>query len=156
MDMPHENKKSKVLRNVIFATSLIVTLWFLPVNAADLIHDKQADMSDYSAGALKAIFTRKRMFWGNGERIHVFIKPVNSIEHRLFLTQWLGITTYRYKKLLKVQLYSGRNSGVQIVNSDQQMMVSLLQTPYAIGYMADGTVMQNINGELELVVIFYE
>jgi len=156
MGMPHENKKSNVLRSVIFAISLTVILWLHPVNAADLIHDKQANLTDYSTGLLKAIFTRKRVFWSNGERIHVFTKPVNSIEHRIFLAQWLGITTYRYKKLLKVQLYSGKNSGVRIVNSDQQMMVSLLRTPYAIGYMADGTVIQNVNGELELVVIFYE
>ena len=156
MDMPHEKTKNSVFRSAISVISIIVTLWLLPVNAADLIHDKQANVTDYSTGALKAIFTRKRVFWNNGNRIHVFTKPVNSVEHRLFLTQWLGISSYRYKKLLNVQKYSGKNSGVRIVFSDHEMMVSLLNTPYAIGYVGDGTIVQNIDGILELVVIFYE
>ena len=156
MGMPHENKKNNVFRSVIFTISLTVALVLLPVNAVDLIHDKQAKITDYSAGAMKAIFTRKRVFWSNGERIHVFTKPVNSVEHRMFLNQWLGISTYRYKKLLNVQKYSGRNTGVQIVNSDNEMVVSLKNTPYAIGYVGNGVIVQNIDGVLELMVIFYD
>jgi len=123
--------------------------------ASDLVHSKPLNI-DYTTTTLRSIFTRKRTFWSDGKRITVFIKPVNSIEHNLFLTSWLGMTKYRYKKLLNIHIYSGRNTNVKTVSSDTEMLLALRSTPYSIGYMTNGSLVYSIEKESDLVVIFYE
>ena len=135
--------------------SVFMLLWVDPVSTADIVHDKQLEVT-YEPQTLVSIFTRKMIFFGNGKRIHVFVKPINSIEHNSFLFQWLGISTYRYKKLLNVQVYSGKNSNVKEVHSDAEMLMVLSSTPYSIGYMTNGDIVYNHGYGDGLMVIMYE
>ena len=130
-------------------------LMLKPSYASDLVHSQSLTI-DYTVSTLKAIFTRKTTFWDGGKRITVFIKPMNSIEHSVFLTNWLGMTKYRYKKLLNINIYSGRNTNVKIVDSDAEMLLALQSTPFAVGYLTDGALVYNIDGEIKLIVVFYE
>lgn len=100
---------------------------------------------------LTNIFTRKITKWStNGARIIVFIRPINSIEHKLFVMRWLGVTNYRYKKLLQQNTFSGAASNVKIIISDEQMMITIKSTPNSIGYVGDSTV---LNDDSKITII---
>jgi ABC-type phosphate transport system substrate-binding protein len=89
------------------------------------------------------IFTRKVTKWETGEKITVFTKPLDSIEHRYFLNQWLNMTSGKYRRELEGQTYSGRATGVKEVNTDEEMMVMVIQTPASIGYLNYGVILHD-------------
>lgn len=89
------------------------------------------------------IFTRKVTKWQTGEKITVFTKPINSIEHRDFLNQWLNMTTGKYRRELEGQVYAGRTTGVKEVNTDEEMMVMVMNTPASIGYLNYGVILHD-------------
>jgi len=100
---------------------------------------------------LTNIFTRKTTKWvSTGAKITVFIRPINSIEHKLFVLQWLNLSNYRYKKLLQQNTFSGISSSVKTIISDEQMMIIIKSTPNSIGYVGDYMVW---NDDSEITII---
>jgi ABC-type phosphate transport system substrate-binding protein len=100
------------------------------------------------------IFTRKKHFWSNGKKIIVYIKPTDSIEHKIFVMNVLNISTYKYKTMLESVTYSGANTPVIEISSDEEMISKLERTPYSIGYVNYGTVY--INDSTDLIKITYD
>lgn len=101
------------------------------------------------------IFTRKRLFWDNGHRITVFIKPVNSVEHKVFAINILHITPFKYKTLLDTITYTGSNSPAVEIQSDEEMISRLSRTPFSVGYLNYNTVVINSNNS-DLIYIKIE
>ena len=132
----------KILKILILSVFLIIPLQtsysdvqvVVPSEYNKLLRDKI--MVSY-------IFTRKVTKWETGERITVFTKPLDSIEHRYFLNQWLNMTTGKYKRELEGQTYSGRATGVKEVSTDEEMMVMVMQTPASIGYLNYGVILHD-------------
>lgn len=139
---------------------MILVVSFNNTSATDLITYKDVMPDDeISYEILLPIFTKKQKYWPNGEKITVFIKPINSVEHSIFALEWLGMSVYRYKKILKKQIYSGQTSSVIVVMSDTEMIRSILTTPFSIGYLTDGTllyVLNDSNDIREIAVIYYD
>ena len=104
------------------------------------------------------IFTKKQKYWASGQKIVVYIQHINSIEHRIFLSEWLGISSYRYKKILKREVFSGNSHNVREVSSDDEMILSILTTPYSIGYLMNGQILYSyVNSDsTKLTVIQYD
>jgi ABC-type phosphate transport system substrate-binding protein len=48
---------------------------------------------------------------------------------------WLGVSPTKYKEMLESSVYSGDSANVTEVDSDEQMMVVISQTPNSIGYI---------------------
>lgn len=139
---------------------LILLILSYSISATDIVlnSDNDADMQ-LAFDKLLPIFTKKQKYWTNGEPITVYIKPINSIEHMIFITEWLGISKYRYKKMLKKQIYSGKSNSVKEVMSDEEMVQAVLDTPYSIGYLLRGKLIysyQDETSETKLMIIFYE
>lgn len=141
---------------------ILITFLFLCIikytYATDIISNKPFVKNVLTMESLFPIFTRKQKTWNTGENIIVYIKPINSIEHSIFLSEWLGVSRYRYKKILNKQLYSGKSNGVKEVTSDEEMLIAITTTPYSIGYLFDGTLLYsyvNDNNE-NIIIIKYE
>lgn len=81
---------------------------------------------------LQKIFTGRITRWPNGEVIRVYIKPRNSIEHREFVQNVLGLTTYQYNQL---QELNNAKNNVSEVYTDYQMILKIEQIPGSIGYI---------------------
>lgn len=112
---------------------ILVTLTLnFSVNAA-IVYNRPERYEDYPS--LLNIFTRKQKFWPDGSKIVVFIKPINSIEHKFFVVEWLGVSPTKYKQLLDTAGYSGDSSYVNEVESDDAMLLSVATTPNSIGYL---------------------
>lgn len=89
------------------------------------------------------IFTRKKLFWEDGHRITVFIKPMNSVEHKIFTIDILNMTPYSYKSMADSIIWSGKNTAPREIASDDEMILQLSRTPYSVGYINYSTVIYN-------------
>jgi ABC-type phosphate transport system substrate-binding protein len=89
------------------------------------------------------IFTKKVTHWADGQLITVFIKPINSIEHRDFVQHWLNMSNSRYKQELESQTYTGRAINVVEVDSDGEMLIKISSTIGSIGYVNYGLVVNS-------------
>lgn len=99
--------------------------------------------------AIQRIFTRQDKRWSNGDEILVYIKPMNSIEHKRFLSDVLHMTLYRYERSLSANTQTGKALPVTEVNSDAKMGVIISSTHGAIGYV-NYTI--RLNGKQVIVV----
>jgi ABC-type phosphate transport system substrate-binding protein len=85
--------------------------------------------------AVQRIFTRKDTHWENGDNITVFIKPMDSIEHRAFVTDILNMTLYKYQKSLDTYTYTAKATSVHEVTNDDKMKIAIQTHPGSIGYI---------------------
>lgn len=99
--------------------------------------------------AIQRIFTRQDKRWSNGDEILVYIKPMNSIEHKRFLSDVLHMTLYRYERSLSANTQTGKALPVTEVNSDDKMGMLISNNHGAIGYV-NYTV--KLNGKQVIVV----
>lgn len=114
------------------------------LSADVVVHTAPADenIQPTDTFLLADIFTRKTTRWeSSGQKITVFTRPHNSIEHKLFVMDWLQLTNYRYKKLLKQNTFSGNSSSVKIITSDEIMILIVAKTPNSIGYISNNMVL---------------
>lgn len=137
--------------------SLMMVMWLVVIShhvrAEAIVHtappEERLDASQ--AYKLTNIFTRHVTKWETtGDRITVFIRPINSIEHKTFVLRWLNLTNYRYKKLLQQNTFSGAASNVKTIRSDEQMIIIIKSTPNSIGYVGDYMV---LNDDSKITVI---
>jgi len=84
---------------------------------------------------LGEIFTRRQKYWEDGSKITVFIKPINSVEHKFFVFNWLRMTHNAYKTKLERETYSGNSIGLIEVKSDVDMLIRVANTQDSIGYI---------------------
>jgi ABC-type phosphate transport system substrate-binding protein len=84
---------------------------------------------------IEKIFTKKIAKWPDGNNIDVYIKPIHSIEHRNFVKNVLGVSTFYYQQQLETQTYTGRAPSVIEVSDDSQMMLNVEKNSKAIGYL---------------------
>lgn len=117
---------------------LYVILLSLVTNvlAADIVAWKEdCDSIVIDRFSLQKIFTKRIARWPSGQTIQVFIKPMNSVEHRDFVLNVLGLSPFNYQQMLDTQVYSGKSSSVIEIPNDGQMIMKIEQTPGAIGYI---------------------
>jgi ABC-type phosphate transport system substrate-binding protein len=107
-----------------------------------------------SHSELVDIFTRKKLFWSAGKKIVVFTRPVDSIEHKLFVMDILKMSPYKYRSLLDAVVFAGDNTPVIEVASDEEMLIRLSMTPYSIGYVKDDVYANHNN--LNIIRIDYD
>lgn len=118
----------------IIEITLVLLLVCPNVNVDSAVIYNQMDKYQ-NAPTLLNIFTKKHRYWSDGSRIIVFIKPINSIEHKFFVREWLGVSPTKYNEMLESSVYSGEATNVTEVTSDEQMMIAISQTPNSIGYI---------------------
>lgn len=117
-------------------------------NNPSVIADKHIELTSIEQSELIRIFTRKKVFWPSGQKISVFIKPQNSLEHKIFSINILNLSPYKYKSLTDATIYSGNNNPPTEIESDEQMLSVLAKTPNSIGYVNYSIVINNQNNEL--------
>lgn len=120
----------------------------LEVNPIVIANHSTEEIS--SATKLSDIFTRKQKYWMDGSKITVFIKPINSVEHKMFVMEWLQMSHFKYKEKLGHETFSGNNSNVIEVKSDGEMLAKVAITANSIGYI-DNKIL--VRGERDVKII---
>jgi ABC-type phosphate transport system substrate-binding protein len=119
----------------------------------NVIAESSANVSEIEQFELIQIFSRKLLFWHGGQRITVFIKPQNSVGHKIFTMSILNISPYKYKTLLDTVVYTGNNIPPIEIKSDEEMLIKLQNTPYSIGYVNFSIVINSNNQYLTVIKI---
>lgn len=117
---------------------LCVVMWFYSTclnSEPTVVAEKTVPNTTLNHQDLVRIFTRKEMFWPTGQKISVFIKPQNSIEHKIFTINILNLSPYKYRNLTDSVIYSGSNNPPTEIATDEQMLSILERTPNSIGYV---------------------
>jgi ABC-type phosphate transport system substrate-binding protein len=141
---------NSLLFSIIFCYLIVWSKfsWAVEVTANSIV-----SLSQLSHREVVDIFTRKQIFWSNGRKIKVFVKPLDSVEHKAFTMGVLNMSSFKYQALLDSTSYSGINSTVTEVLNDSEMLYKLSSTPYSIGYI-NHTVIFNDN--ITLIRIDYD
>lgn len=84
---------------------------------------------------VQRIFTLKDTRWSNGDVITVFTKPINSIEHKIFVTRVLNMSLYRYSQSILSATTTAKAIPVTEVADDQKMLLAIQTHPGSIGYI---------------------
>lgn len=129
----------KILLSIVLLILLSIAPIVLPGNNTDpaiIFADiNLADTLIMNRIEVQRIFTRKEVRWNNGDDIIVFIKPMDSIEHRAFLANVLNMTLYKYQKSLDAVVYTAKALPVIEVSNDDKMRMAIHSHPGAIGYI---------------------
>ena len=141
------------MKNLIFCFFLYLLLWSKNSLSVEITANDLVSISQLTHREVIDIFTRKKIFWSNGKKIKVFVKPLDSVEHKLFTMEVLNITPFKYVAMLDAVSYSGANSPVVEVLNDSEMMYRLSNTPYSIGYVNHTVV---FNDNTTLIKILYD
>ena len=143
-----------MLKAIVFFILLICSTTYAETNTPVVIVQTAVVETKLDVPELVHIFTRKQMFWSDGHKIKVFTKKTDSIEHKLFTMNVLNLTPYHYRTLLDSVIYSGSNTSVIEVSSDEEMILKVSSTPYSIGYLNYNTIITNISADY--ITIHYE
>ncbi len=119
----------------IISTLLFLTISFKCYSSNILIWKEDHDSIIIDRYSLQKIFTKRITRWPSGRPIRVFIKPMNSFEHKHFVYNILGMSPFFYQQSLYAQVYAGKSSSVIEIPYDNLMIMKIEQTPGAIGYI---------------------
>lgn len=130
------------MKRILISILLLSKSFFC--NADELVITQKANgVSTLDHFQLTKIFTKKQFFWPTGQKIVVFIKPIDSLEHRLFVMDVLNMTPYRYKIAIEEILYTGSSTAPIEIATDDEMILRIKQTPNSIGYLNYTTLLAN-------------
>ncbi len=93
--------------------------------------------------AVRRIFTKKDIRWPNGTKIIVYIKPIESIEHRTFVYSVLKMTMYRFLRDVESETTVGRTEPIGIVRNDIEMETRVKKRNGSVGYINYNVISNN-------------
>jgi ABC-type phosphate transport system substrate-binding protein len=86
---------------------------------------------------LRAIVGMRVRNWSDGSLIHVFVLPDRNPIHIVYSKQVLGMFPHQLRKAWDRQVYSGTGQAPTKVNSVEEMLRKIAETPGAIGYLPE-------------------
>jgi ABC-type phosphate transport system substrate-binding protein len=84
---------------------------------------------------LQKIFTKRIVKWPTGTYIQVITKPNESIEHKYFITDVLGMSQLAYDRLQTNNSPANNHNNIIEVLDDKQMIMKIESIPGSIGYL---------------------
>jgi ABC-type phosphate transport system substrate-binding protein len=103
------------------------------------IVNQSVEKQTFTKLELRRIFSRKQVFWSDGQPIVVYVLPSKNKLHQRFSKETLKIFPYQLDRIWNKLTYSGIGTGPVLVESEQALLDSVKSTPGAIGYF-EGTI----------------
>ncbi len=99
-----------------------------------IIHPNVSD-KNLSIKSLRAIFGMRLHTWSNGAMIRVFVMSDDAPLHQKFCKEKLNIFSYQLRLAWDRLVFSGTGQAPIKVNSSEEMLAKVANTPGAIGYL---------------------
>ena len=97
-----------------------------------------------SKSSLRAIFGMRLHTWPDGSPVRVFVLPDEAPLHIAFSKEKLNVFPYQLRAAWDRLVFSGTGQAPETVNSPEEMLARVSNTPGAIGYLTrsrmDGSV----------------
>lgn len=107
-----------------------------PVQAVDVVAHASVSEQQLNTSQLRAIFTMRQTRWADGQPIQVFVLESAHDKHVKFSRSYLKMFPYQLDAIWDRQRFSGIGSFPVKVQSEEEMLAVLQQTPGAIGYLS--------------------
>lgn len=119
---------------------IIITIMSLSsANAAEIVVNQTVPSKQYTLAEVRAVFMMRQQFWPNGERIKVFTLSDDDSLHKDFVKNNLNMFPHQLRRIWDRMLYSGTGAIPVQLDSEQEMIDKIANTPYAIGYLNSRT-----------------
>jgi ABC-type phosphate transport system substrate-binding protein len=103
--------------------------------AAEIIVNASVPSAHYSRADTRAIFAMHLRIWPNGEPIKVFTLTDDDPVHKDFVKNNLNMFPHQFRRAWDRMIYSGTGIAPIQLDSEQEMVEKVMNTPNAIGYV---------------------
>ena len=100
-----------------------------------IVTHPEVNEQNLSANVLRAIFSMRMRTWSNGDLIKVFVLPDDNDLHHDFAKEKLNVFPYQLRLAWDRLVFSGTGQAPFTVNSHDEMLAKIANTPGAIGYL---------------------
>lgn len=98
-----------------------------------------------SANALRSIFSMHKKTWADGTKIRVFVLPDDDALHQNIAKEKLNVFPYQLRATWDRLVFSGTGQAPIQVNSNEEMLAKIANTPGAIGYLWKADIDENVH-----------
>jgi ABC-type phosphate transport system substrate-binding protein len=119
----------------ILAVYFILTAFSSVATATEIVVNKTVPASNYSTEDVRAIFTMKKTAWPNRKPIRVYTLPDNNPLHKDFVKNKLRMFAHQIRRIWDRMTYSGTGIAPIELDSEQEMIDKIANTPDSIGYL---------------------
>jgi ABC-type phosphate transport system substrate-binding protein len=106
------------------------------VSAAEIIVNASVPAARYSRADARAIFAMHLRIWPNGEPIKVFTLADDDRVHKDFVKNNLNMFPHQFRRAWDRMTYTGTGIAPIQLDSEQEMIEKVMNTPNAIGYVS--------------------
>jgi len=107
----------------------------LAAGAAVIIVNESVPAERYSRADTRAIFAMRQRLWPNGEQIKVFTLADDHPIHKDFVKNNLRMYPHQFRRVWDRMTYTGTGVAPIQLDSEQEMIEKIMNTPNAIGYV---------------------
>lgn len=108
------------------------------LGAAEVVVHRSLGQQELTLGVARLLFTMRLLRWPDGTRVRVFVLPDSDPLHHEFAKQSLDLYPRQLRRVWDRHLFSGSGAVPVSVNSVDEMLKRVSETPGAIGYLPDG------------------
>lgn len=105
------------------------------VMAIEIVTHPQVSDSQLTKSQLRRIYTMRQLRWSDDSVINVFVLPSQDELHQRFAKELLQIFPYQLNRIWHKLTYSGLGVAPTIVDSQQELLQAIINTPGSIGYI---------------------
>ena len=98
-----------------------------------------------SVNSLRSIFSMHLKTWPDGTKIRVFVLPDDDPLHQIVSKEKLNVFPYQLRSTWDRLVFSGTGQAPTKVNSNEEMLNRIANTPGAIGYLWRANINENVN-----------
>ena len=98
-----------------------------------------------SVNSLRSIFSMSLKTWPDGTKIRVFVLSDDDRLHKAFSKQKLNVFPYQLRSTWDRLVFSGTGQAPIKVNSVEEMLDKVANTPGAIGYLWRANINENVH-----------
>lgn len=118
--------------------------------AVEVIVHPSVSEPKITTSQLRRIYTMRQTQWPDGSRITVYVLPRQHVLHVNFSKERLQMFPYQLDRIWNKLTYSGLGVAPIMVNSPEELINAVKETPGAIGYV------ENIKDEETVNVVQIE
>jgi len=125
------------MKRLIITINILLSL--LPLSqtvAQEVVVHPDVSQEKISRNILRAIFGMRLLKWPDGRGIKVFVLQDDDTTHIKFSKSILHMFPYQLRRAWDRQVYSGTGQSPKEVNSLEEMLEKVTNTPGAIGYLS--------------------
>ena len=113
--------------------------------ATEIVVNKSVSTAGFSTAEARAIFAMQKRFWQNNKQIKVFVLPDNNPVHKDFVKNILHMFPHQIRRVWERMTFTGTGAAPIMLDSEQEMIDKIANTPDAIGYLNSVPKNENIH-----------